>query len=260
MTSFYTFRTSILAGLAIMTVAATILFSKNVVANPLTNDDSGKITTTYRVHDVEHAGFVKGVQWAIQWAYNQQALDELLPMFGYKIGAVDSSGHIDTEMGAEFDEICGNADEERELDFLLALLYGKTTWNPSRYELGHAGIAFPEQGAMLDVTAEQVQPRDYNEEGRSSETLRALPFGDTSWSSTDESQDHSLTLGLVCNYLGAGGHQFNMREISHLQPGDRSLYLVTQNPIPDFDPDRLLWTNPSLDARDGTVAVLSPIK
>ena len=232
-----TSSTFLLAAMTIMIVAFNIVFSSPVIANPLTDGDSGKIQTTYRVHDVKQASFGKGVQWAIQWAYNQHAFDDLLPLFGYKIGVLDESGNIASATGPEFDRICGNINEERELDFLLALSHGKATWNPSQYELGLAGIAFLERGetrAALGVEIDHDQPRDYHEESRSNNTLRAFPFGDISWSSIEGSQNHSLTLGSVCNDLVAG-YNFNMTEGSKVRPDDRSLYLLTQNPIPDFD-------------------------
>ncbi len=180
----------------------------------------------YRIHDIKAASKGKGLELAFKWAYAQNSLKELIPLYGYKVNH-QGSNEASTQ-------VCENIDEKRKLDFFTALSAGKSEWTPAQYKVGYAGVALEQYKASSLQLKGSSATNTPNESSKNAIIHPFIAYSFNNWKSKDIQSSEDITLGLVCK---------NLKEKFGSMQKHLSSYLVTQNPIPDIKPDRLLWTD-----------------
>ena len=172
----------------------------------------------YCIHDLEDTAMLTRATWAAQWVYSPQSLQAVVPLYAYNL--------CDSEQGEQecvrVEELCGDyMNTGQELGGFTALMLGQQIRYPRDYELGHAGLA--------------LEPGDQSGNGTSSTGLLLS-------SSLDAVPWDRLTLENVCDQVPAIMRSYGNGDA----PGSTWLF-VTENPIPNRDPNRRFWTHLTRD-------------
>lgn len=167
------------------------------------------LTQEYRVHDLEDTGWLTRANWAVRWVYAPMSLRELLPLYAYELCTAGSQGQ--NSDGACISE--DYVESSRELNSFTALVLGARTWEPAEYEVGHAGLV--------------LEPSDSSDNDESDRELIVY----------NESTGNP-TLGEAWDWASDYTSEANQES--------RWLF-VTENPIPDIEPERRFWTHTNRD-------------
>lgn len=213
------------AGVILLVVAMIFVFSAGAVAQEPNNNANIR----YGVRDIEAEGLLKGAGWVVKWAINSENLRKLIPLYGYRVNFSDEN--------LVRVSVCEGANKKKKLGFFTALSVGKTKWIPAQYRVGSAGVALQQfEGVKVISAPNGLEDSDINF------PFIAYPFN--RWPPEENGQEiKNTTLGSICGGLKAriDGIKKQIRSDVGSKP---IYYLVTQNPVPDIAPDRLLWTDP----------------
>ncbi|MDE0342057.1 MAG: hypothetical protein OXK82_02595 [Deltaproteobacteria bacterium] len=203
----------------------------------------------YEIHDIEEEDLGQGVLWTFQWLYDREALNELIPLYGYDFELLltesDSSSPGTTHPGT----LCDDPTLERELSFLSALFSGQSTWSPADYVLGLTGIATQSQISSGAIEGPNYRPEDLgssDHQEASDGSLRAFLSNQNVQQYGSEESAEGVTLAVACQVMPDIREVF-AGDVAGSESGDGTWYFIAQYPIPDFEPARLLWTNPITD-------------